>query len=268
MLEKILRPANLIAILLFGFVLVSAVFIATDAFAQDAAAPAANAPAADAAAGAGGETTTAQKRNLLAEVYYGLTPLYFFAFLIMSILFITFLVMGIMATGKSSFTPPDLIQGVDESLQSGNPQAAVDLVRADESFLGQIVGAGLEKISGGRDTAMENMAITGEDETMKLEHKLSYLALLGNIAPMVGLLGTVHGMILSFAVIANSDQTPKPAKLAGGIQTALYTTMAGLILAIPAIIAFNLLKSKMQRQVAEAGHEAEAMLDRFTQVVR
>jgi biopolymer transport protein ExbB len=98
---------------------------------------------------------------------------------------------------------------------------------------------------------------------MKLEHKLGYLALIGNIAPMVGLLGTVDGMVASFGVIANSQQTPKPATLAGGIQTALYTTLVGLIIAIPAIICCNLLRNRVQRLIAEAGSESEAMLDKF-----
>jgi biopolymer transport protein ExbB len=112
------------------------------------------------------------------------------------------------------------------------------------------------------------MQVVGEDETMKLEHKLGYLALIGNIAPMLGLLGTVDGMVSSFGVIANSEQTPKPAKLAAGIQTALYTTLVGLVIAIPAIICYNLLRNRVQRLVAEAGNESEAMIDKFELALR
>jgi hypothetical protein len=63
----------------------------------------------------------------------------------------------------------------------------------------------------------------GEEENMKLEHRLSYVALIGTIAPMVGLLGTVDGMIISFSVIANSATQPKPSELAQGIATALVS---------------------------------------------
>jgi biopolymer transport protein ExbB len=148
-------------------------------------------------------------------------------------------------------------------LAENNLQAAAELVRADDSFLGQVVSAGLAKLQSGKPAALEAMAVTGEDETMKLEHKVGYLALIGNIAPMVGLLGTVDGMVISFGEIASSEQTPKPAKLAGGIQTALYTTLVGLVLAIPAIIAYNLLRNRIQRMVVEAGNESEKMIDQF-----
>ncbi len=218
--------------------------------------------------GAGAAEEAVVEQNVLVSFYTALGPIYFFVFLIMSFMLVALLVMGILAVRKSSFVPTDLIAGVDESLQAGDPQTAVDLVRADESFLGQIVSAGLSKLSLGKPQALEAMQIVGEDETMKLEHKLGYLALIGNIAPMVGLLGTVNGMITSFGVIARSQQTPKPSVLAGGIQTALYTTMVGLILAIPAIVAYNLLKTRMQRMVASAGNEGEVMIDRFAEVVR
>ena len=79
------------------------------------------------------------------------------------------------------------------------------------------------------------MQEVGEEENMKLEHRLSYMALIGTLSPMIGLLGTVQGMISSFSVIANSSATPKPKELAEGISTALFTTMVGLAIAIPAI---------------------------------
>ena len=220
------------------------------------------------AAAATPAATPVVEENVLYAFYRNLGPIYFFTFLIMSFLLVALLVMGILAVRRGSFVPADLIQGVDESLQAGEPQAAVDLVRSDESFLGQIVAAGLGKLQQGRTAALEALQLVGEDETMKLEHKLGYLALIGNIAPMVGLLGTVHGMIISFGEIANSQQTPKPSELAGGIQVALYTTLVGLILAIPAIIAYNLLKTRLQRMVAQAGSEGEIMIDRFAEVVR
>ncbi len=80
---------------------------------------------------------------------------------------------------------------------------------------------------------------------------------------MVGLLGTVHGMIISFGEIANSTQTPKPSELAGGIQVALYTTLVGLILAIPAIVFLQPLKNKIAAMIAVVGKESETMIDRF-----
>ncbi len=227
--------------------------------AQDAAAPA---PAAEAPAQA------VQAESMLVTTWKALGARYAISFLIMSFLFVAVLVMMILAVRKDSFIPNDLLQGVEASLNDRNLPAAVELVRADESFVGQVVSAGLAKLQTGKTQAMEAMQVVGEDETMKLEHKLGYLALIGNIAPMVGLLGTVDGMVISFGEIARSEQTPKPAKLAGGIQTALYTTLVGLIIAIPAIICYNLLRNRVQRMVTEAGNESEAMIDKFELALR
>jgi biopolymer transport protein ExbB len=204
-----------------------------------------------------------ESESMLVTTFNALGWKYAIAFLVMSFLLVAVLVMVILAVRKDTFVPADLIQGVEASLGENNVQAAAELVQADDSFLGQVVNSGLAKLQSGRPAALEAMAVTGEDETMKLEHKVGYLALIGNIAPMVGLLGTVDGMVASFGEIASSEQTPKPAKLAGGIQTALYTTLVGLVLAIPAIIAYNLLRNRIQRMIVEAGNESEKMIDQF-----
>jgi biopolymer transport protein ExbB len=231
---------------------------------EEGAAPAPAAPVAPAAAPAPAKKSD----NLLVTTWNALGWKYAVSFLIMSFLLVAVLVMLILAVRKDSFVPADLIQGVDASLDDKNLQAAVELVRADESFLGQVVSGGLTKLQAGRSEAIEAMQVVGEDEAMKLEHKVGYLALIGNIAPMVGLLGTVDGMVASFGVIANSEQTPKPAALAAGIQTALYTTLVGLVIAIPAIIACNLLRNRIQRLIAESGAESEVMIDKFEQALK
>lgn len=98
---------------------------------------------------------------------------------------------------------------------------------------------------------------------MRLEHRLSYIALIGTIAPMVGLLGTVDGMVAAFSLIANSPSTPKPSELAEGISTALITTLVGLVIAIPALGVFNILKNRFARLVLEAGIYSESLMERF-----
>ena len=95
------------------------------------------------------------------------------------------------------------------------------MAKEDESFLGKVLSAGLEKVSLGYDKAIEAMQEVGEEENMKLDHRLSYLALIGTLSPMIGLFGTVDGMIRSFSVIAQSGSTPEASKLANGISTAL-----------------------------------------------
>ena len=99
---------------------------------------------------------------------------------------------------------------------------------------------------------------------MRLEHRLSYLALIGTLCPMIGLLGTVSGMIDSFKLIANTATgAPDPQLLAKGISTALFTTFVGLALAIPALAAYNLLRNRVARLVLEVGIVSEGLMSRF-----
>ena len=101
---------------------------------------------------------------------------------------------------------------------------------------------------------------------MQLEHRLSYVALIGSIAPMMGLMGTVQGMIKSFDKIAMSAVSPKPSELADGISTAIVTTLIGLMLAVPAMVFHSILKNRIQRLVLEIGMVSEGLMGRFATV--
>ncbi len=90
--------------------------------------------------------------------------------------------------------------------------------------------------------------------------------MIGSLAPMLGLMGTVQGMISSFRVISTSPVTPKPYELADGISTALFTTIEGLIVAIPAIASFGFFKNRLSRTMLEVGMIAEGLLSRFANV--
>lgn len=214
------------------------------------------------------ETPAPAQQNMLVKTWVALGPSYAITFLIMSIILVALVVRAILAVQKSNFIPEDLVQGIEASLGEKNAQGAVDLVQADDSFLGQVLTAGLGKLQKGKEEAYEAMQIIGEAEIMKLEHLLGYLALIGNIAPMVGLLGTVQGMVTSFGQIAASAQTPKPNELAGGIEQALYTTLVGLLLAIPAITVYNILRNKVQRNTLLAGVQSEDLLEKFMPFVK
>lgn len=209
------------------------------------------------------EAEAPKSQNMLVKTWVSLGTPYAITFLLMSIVLVALVVRAILAVQKSNFVPEDLVQGIEASLGEKNAQGAVDLIQADDSLLGQLLTAGIGHLSKGKESALEAMQIAGEAEIMKLEHLLSYLALIGNIAPMVGLLGTVQGMVTSFGKIASSPTTPKPNELAGGIEQALYTTLVGLLLAIPAITVYNILRNRVQRNVLLTGVQSEDLLDKF-----
>lgn len=245
---------------LAGLVLVAAVPGRLAAQEADAAAEPAAAPAAPAA-----EVATVERQSYLGWGYKSLGPGYSLIFLAMSFTLVSLIVMNAVKATRSNISPPDLVEAFEAHLDAKQFSEAYELAKADESFLGQVLAAGLGKLSSGGDypRAIEAMQEVGEEENMKLEHRLSYMALIGTISPMVGLLGTVQGMIASFQVIATSPTTPKPSELAQGISTALFTTLIGLAIAIPAIAAYNLLRNRVARLVLEVGIVSEGLMSRF-----
>ena len=234
-----------------------------DIFEGDAAPAAAPAPAADEEPADDG---TVPEKSYLAWTYEALGPGYMIIFLALSFTLVALFVMNLLTARRDNVCPMLLVETFENHLNEKRYQEAYELAKADESFLGQVLSAGLAKLSSGYQQAIEAMQEVGEEENMKLEHRLSYMALIGTISPMVGLFGTVHGMISAFQVIAIGGSTPKAQDLAQGISTALFTTLLGLAIAIPAIAAFNILKNRVSRLVLEVGILSESLMSRFENV--
>jgi biopolymer transport protein ExbB len=191
---------------------------------------------------------------------------YTIAFLAISFTFVALIVMNFMGLRRQAIVPPDLIQTFEGLLNEKRYQEAYELAKNDDSFLGRVLSAGLGRLQDGYAQAVEAMQEVGEDENMRLEQRLSYIALIGTISPMVGLLGTVDGMVDAFRVIASSNTQPKPSELAQGISKALITTLVGLLLAIPAIALFGILRNFLNRLVLEVGIHSERLMSRFQNV--
>lgn len=242
----------LLMLLLFGGVFTTTTLVdATPAYAQDEAAAEDNLP---------------QSKSRLQWFYEALGISYSLAFLGLSFTFVALFVMNILAVRRESVLPLHLVEGFEMHIKEKRYQEAYEMAKNDESFLGKVLAAGLGRLSSGYAQAIEAMQEVGEEENMKLEHRLSYIALIGAISPMVGLLGTVHGMVDSFETIASSTTTPKPNELAKGISTALITTLVGLSLAIPAIASYNIMKNRVARLVLEVGIMSEGLMGRFQNV--
>jgi biopolymer transport protein ExbB len=212
------------------------------------------------------QPTQQPRGNLLMWAFGALGWTYSITFLGISFALVALLIMNLLSVRRDAFVPQHLIDGFEAHCNEKRYQDAYELAKADESFLGQMLSAGLARLQQGYPQAIEAMQEVGEEENMKLEHRLSYVAMIGTLAPMVGLLGTVHGMIIAFQTIASSTTTPKPAELASGISTALVTTMVGLLIAIPAIAAFNIIKNRIARLVLETGIVGENLMSRFENV--
>ena len=211
----------------------------------------------------GEQAESGGRRNLLDWLYNALGIGYIAVFLLLSFVLVALFVMNILSARRDSICPAHLIDGFDAHLDEKKYQEAYEMAKTDESFLGNVLSAGLAKLSSGYQHAIEAMQEIGEDENMKLQHRLSYLALIGTISPMIGLFGTVHGMIDAFREIEISGGTPNPTVLAGNISTALVTTLLGLMIAIPAIAGYNILRNRIERLSLEVGITSEGLMSRF-----
>lgn len=256
------------AALLLGLLAVTAPAVGQEAEdpapVADAAAPAEAPPAAEPADPEAGAAVP-EPRSYLSWGFESLGIGYSVIFLLLSFTLLSLMVMNFVKTMRSNIAPPDLVEAFEAHLEAKQFSEAYELAAADESVLGRVLAAGLGKLSAGSDYphAIEAMQEVGEEENMRLEHRLSYIALIGTISPMIGLLGTVQGMIASFNVIATSPTTPKPSELAEGISTALFTTAVGLAIAIPAIAFYNIFRNLLARRVLEVGILSEGLMSRF-----
>lgn len=188
-----------------------------------------------------------------------------FGFLIMLVSFV--MVALIMMLGlqlrRDNYLPASFIEQFEQRLQAKDYQGAYETAKGSDSFTGRILAAGMGRLSRGFEEAEAGMQEVGDDETMAMEQKIGYLALIGSIAPMLGLLGTVQGMVLSFQVIATSATSPKPSELADGIATALFTTLEGLVVCIPAIIFHMVFKNRFTRFLMECGFVVTNLMKNF-----
>ena len=185
-------------------------------------------------------------------------------FLLLSFILVALLVMCFLQIRTTVFLPPALSEQFETHLEAKEYQPAYELVKNDDSYLGRVLAAGMGKLQTGYPAAVTAMEEAQGEEQMKLEHKISYVSLIGALAPMLGLLGTVTGMVSSFKKIAdNPGVAPKPDQLAGGISTALVTTLIGLWIAIPAILFFQMFRNWLEEINAEATDETSRLMSRF-----
>ncbi len=213
-----------------------------------------------------GEETEAApaKENFLTYIAVSCGWVFGPIFLILSFVFVAQLVLCFMQIKKSLLLPESLSHQFEQHLEAKEYQPAYELAKNDDSYLGNVLAAGMGKLQAGYPAALEAMQDAQGTEQMKLEHKISYISLIGAIAPMLGLLGTVQGMCDSFKKISdNPGVAPKPEELAMGIATALVTTLIGLWIAIPAIVGFGFFKNWLDEINSDASDESMRLMSRF-----
>jgi biopolymer transport protein ExbB len=164
--------------------------------------------------------------------------------------------------------PPALLEEVTDLVGQKKYSEAFGVLSSNRSFLARVLGAGVRRLPAGLPAAQRAMEMANEDATMEMEHRTTYLATVGTLGPMIGLLGTVYGMILSFSVIAEAGQSPQASELAAGISTALLATLEGIGISVPAIAFSADFRNRIARLSLEVALASESLLDGFAQGVR
>jgi biopolymer transport protein ExbB len=187
---------------------------------------------------------------------------------VMSFYLIALVVWMALHYRTQAAVPHELVREVQELLDQANYNEAYQRLIADSSFLARVLVSGVRRLPAGVAHARRAMEIANEDITMEMEHRTTYLATVGTLGPMIGLVGTVYGMIIAFRVIALERSTPQASQLAAGISTALYSTLEGIAISIPAIFFYAIYRNRIARLSLEVGIVAEPVLDRFAPGVR
>ena len=229
-----------------------------------AAADAAAQPAADESGDVGESGESKKSDNYLMWMFRSLGWFFSVVFALLSMTMVALIVINIVNLRRSQIVPEALVEDFGKLIDENRFQEAYECAKDNESLLGQALSTGLARMPSGYEKASQAMQDVTQAESMRLEHQLGYLALIGNLAPMIGLFGTVVGMIASFQAIASGGAAPSPQKLAEGIATALFTTELGLAIALPALAAYDILKNRLARFILDVAVVSESFMGRFS----
>lgn len=191
-------------------------------------------------------------------------------FLLAATIFLLF--VCVLALKKDKFCPEDLRGQLLSLMGECRVQSAIQLATESPTFLGRLVAYALPNIDANRpedlgkdgiEDAIADFTANERPQTMKY---VDMLALIGSLAPSIGLFGTVQGMVGAFAILAETGQAD-PSQLAGSISVALLTTFWGLIISIIAIPAFFFLKKTAQSREADCVNTIEEMVNTSINVI-
>lgn len=191
-----------------------------------------------------------------------------FVILLLSIYFVATVARMFYELRLPVAMPPEIVGECEQLLEQRDFKGMFELVQGDDSLLSRLLTTGISELPNGVAEAREAMERVGEAATVEMEKKISMLAVLGTLGPMIGLLGTLKGMIASFSVIALSDTQLKASKVAGGISEALILTFEGVALSVPAIYFFALFRNRVSHMSVSTMLQADHLLRHFHHATR
>ena len=166
----------------------------------------------------------------------------------------------VMTLRRSEVLPDGVSETVRQALLTARVPEADAVCRRSPSVLSVVLLAGLSELDFGWQEVEKAVEDALADQAARLMRRIEYLSVIGNIAPMVGLLGTVTGMIFAFQQVATTRGAAGAGDLAEGIYQALVTTVGGLVVAIPALAAYAICRNRVDSLIAEVAYQAQHAL--------
>ncbi|MFO0985192.1 MAG: MotA/TolQ/ExbB proton channel family protein [Planctomycetota bacterium] len=179
--------------------------------------------------------------------------------LLLSIGGVAVTIENILSLRFDKLCPPDLEDDLQALIDQKEFAEAQELCDTDNTYVAKVVGAGLKMREAGYEEMVRGLEQSAAAETFKLNAKLALLSLLGNIGPLLGLLGTVTGMITSFQKIEQL-KAPTPGDLAVGVYESLVNTTMGLFVAITFLTIYFLMKNKVTKMTLDINLRGVQML--------
>ena len=169
----------------------------------------------------------------------------------LSVVTVGLLLECVFRVRKSKASPKTVVDLLQKAIADGNYQEAWRVCDKNSCFLTNVLKPAIQRVGRGKEVVREILSEHGLKEAMVLRARLSYLSMVGVIAPMFGLLGTVTGMIGAFRAIAEAGALADPTRLSAAISEALVNTAMGLFLACPGFIGFYIFRNRIQEIVVD-----------------
>ena len=169
----------------------------------------------------------------------------------------------VWSTQSSTLIPRQSLGPISRFMAAGGYRKAIRVAAEDHSFFGTVLHTTLLTAPKGHAAMVMAMEDAADEETAKRLRKVDFLNVVGQLAPMAGLFGTVYGMILAFQSIVSAGGNADPVLLAGGIGTALVTTFWGLVVAIPALMGYAVIRNRILNASEEVIAEVTKLIRPF-----
>ncbi len=186
----------------------------------------------------------------------------FYPLALCSLIATVVIIERLLSLRRSRVLPPAILDVVEVVGPGKDNSMALEICRRNPGVLSSVVRAALENSNQGYEAMREAVVDAGRQETPEIERNLFWLQTAAQASPLLGLLGTVFGMIRMFSAVSLAG-LGDPQVLSRGISEAMLTTAGGLAIGIPALVAYNYLSARADRTIVEIEGHAGRVLARF-----